>query len=109
MSFLKFFGIAAALSLAIPAAAKSAEKSPVDYIDPMIGAMATIPGSGGGKTFPGPATPFGMVQLSPDTVTGGDNGSGYSWDMNTIEGFSFTHMSGVGWYGEFGNLEVMPQ
>src|SRR5690242_477999 len=41
----------------------------VDYINPMIGA-----GSGGGihgKTFPGAATPFGLVQLSPDTITGG--------------------------------------
>jgi predicted alpha-1,2-mannosidase len=82
-------------------------KSPVAYVDPMIGATTT--GDAAGKTFPGVATPFGMVQLSPDTVTGGDNGSGYSSDMSTIEGFSFTHMSGVGWYGEFGNMQVMPE
>ncbi len=49
-----------------------------------------------------------MVQLSPDTVTGGDNGPGYSWEHKTIEGFSFTHMSGIGWYGDFGNFQVMP-
>ena len=109
MTFMTCIGMVAALSLAMPAVARSSDKSPVDYIDPMIGAMTTIPGAGGGKTFPGPATPFGMVQLSPDTVSGGDNGSGYSWDMKTIEGFSFTHMSGVGWYGEFGNIQVMPQ
>ena len=63
-----------------------------------------------GRHFPRAATLIGMVQLSPDTVTGGDNGSGYSSDMSTIEGFSFLHMSGVGWwYGEFVNLQVMPE
>lgn len=61
-----------------------------------------------GKTFPGVCTPFGLVQLSPDTKTGGDNGSGYSYHHTTIEGFSFTHMSGIGWYGDLGNFLVMP-
>ena len=82
----------------------------VDSINPMIGAI-TLGGYGGhglGKTFPGAATPFGMVQLSPDTITGGDNGCGYSAHHTTIEGFSFTHMTGVGWYGDFGNFQVMP-
>ena len=84
----------------------------VSFVDPIIGAV-TYPNEkignihGFGKTFPGAATPFGTVQLSPDTVTGGDNGSGYSYSHDTIEGFSFLHMSGVGWYGEFGNLQVM--
>src|SRR5713101_4840438 len=77
------------------------------HINPIIGA-STSQALGEGKTFPGPATPFGMVQLSPDTITGGDNAPGYSYDHTTIEGFSFTHMSGVGWYGDFGNLQVMP-
>ena len=87
------------------------------FINPIIGA-STSDLLGAGKTFPGPATPFGMVQLSPDTITGGlkgagypfegDNGPGYSYEHSTIEGFSFMHMSGVGWYGDFGNLQVMP-
>ena len=84
----------------------------VDYINPMIGASTSTEvgrsGHGLGKTFPGPATPFGLVQLSPDTRTGGDNGPGYSWHHPTIEGFSFIHMSGIGWYGDFGNLLVTP-
>ena len=79
----------------------------VDSINPMIGA-STSRDFGEGKTFPGAATPFGLVQLSPDTITGGDNGSGYSWHHHTIEGFSFTHMSGVGWFGDLGNFLVMP-
>jgi putative alpha-1,2-mannosidase len=87
-------------------------KSGVDYVNPIIGAVTygelTEDIHGFGKTFPGAATPFGLVQLSPDTYTGGDNGCGYSWNHKTIEGFSFTHMSGVGWYGELGNFLVMP-
>ncbi len=85
-------------------------KEMVDCINPMIGAI-TLDGYGGhglGKTFPGAATPFGMIQLSPDTITGGDNGPGYSHHHETLEGFSFTHMSGIGWYGDLGNFQVMP-
>jgi len=84
-----------------------ASKPLVDYINPIIGA-STDDRMNPGKTFPGAATPFGLVQLSPDTITGGDNGCGYSYEHTTIEGFSFTHMSGVGWYGDLGNFLVMP-
>ena len=88
------------------------EKQPVDYINPIIGAITygkkTKDAHGFGKTFPGAATPFGLVQLSPDTVSDGDNGSGYSYEHPTIEGFSFTHMSGVGWFGDLGNFLVTP-
>lgn len=34
---------------------------PVDYVDPFIGTGYH------GHTYPGATTPFGMVQLSPDT------------------------------------------
>ncbi|MBP0902982.1 GH92 family glycosyl hydrolase [Mariniflexile gromovii] len=88
------------------------EKQPVDYIDPIIGAITygkkSKDAHGFGKTFPGAATPFGLVQLSPDTVSDGDNGSGYSFEHETMEGFSFTHMSGVGWFGDLGNFLVTP-
>ena len=89
------------------------EELPSRFVNPLIGASASSL-FGEGKTFPGPTTPFGMVQLSPDTTTGGmkgpgyeyegDSAPGYSYEQRTIEGFSFTHMSGVGWYGDFGNL-----
>ena len=81
------------------------------YVDPMIGTVGSVPqGSahGGGKTHPGACYPFGMVQLSPDTMTYGDNGTGYNYCKDTIEGFSFNHMSGIGWYGDLGNLQIMP-
>ncbi len=82
-----------------------------EYIDPIIGTVGDEKATsfhGGGKTHPGACVPGGMVQLAPDTVTGGDNGTGYNYCHNTIEGFSFNHMSGIGWYGDLGNLQVMP-
>lgn len=83
-----------------------------DYVNPFIGASTSISEAGAyhglGKTIPGSTTPFGMVQLSPNTITGGDNGSGYSHEHTTMEGFAFTQMSGVGWYGDLGNFLVMP-
>lgn len=82
------------------------------YVNPFIGASTSVGAAGVyhglGKTIPGATTPFGMVQLSPNTITGGDNGSGYSYEHETIEGFAFTQMSGVGWYGDLGNFLVMP-
>lgn len=82
-----------------------------DYIDPIIGTVGDEQGEsyhGGGKTHPGATYPFGMMQLSPDTTTSGDNGTGYNYCQSTIEGFSVNHMSGIGWYGDLGNLQIMP-
>ena len=73
-----------------------------------IGDMTATSIHGGGKTHPGAVCPFGMVALGPDTFEGGDNGSGYSYHHTTIDGFSINHMSGVGWYGDLGNFQVMP-
>ncbi len=83
-----------------------------EYVNPFIGASTNTSLAraehGLGKTFPGAATPWGMTQLSPNTITGGDNGSGYSYEHTTIEGFAMTQMSGIGWYGDLGNFLVMP-
>ena len=87
-------------------------RKPADYVNPFIGASTSIDKAGEvqglGKTFPGAATPFGLVQVSPNTITGGDNGPGYSYEHTTIEGFAFTQMSGIGWYGDLGNFLVIP-
>lgn len=91
---------------------ESQDKSPADYVNPFIGASTSVGAAevyhGLGKTFPGATTPFGMVQVSPNTITGGDNSPGYSYEHKTIEGFAMTQMSGVGWYGDLGNFLVMP-
>jgi len=99
--------VALVVAVAIMAPVMALAASLVDSINPMVGASTSVE-YGEGKTFPGAATPFGLVQLSPDTITGGDNGPGYSYEHKTIEGFSFLHMSGIGWYGDFGNFLVMP-
>lgn len=85
---------------------------PAKYVNPFVGASTSVGDAGVyhglGKTFPGSTTPYGMVQVSPNTITGGDNGSGYSNEHESIEGFAFTQMSGVGWFGDLGNFLVMP-
>jgi len=90
----------------------AAGQTPADYVNPFIGASTSVAKAGAshglGKTFPGATTPFGMVQISPNTITGGDNGSGYSYEHESIEGFAFTQLSGIGWYGDLGNFLVMP-
>lgn len=83
-----------------------------DYVNPFIGASTDVELAGAyhglGKTFPGADTPYGMVQVSPQTITGGDNGPGYSYQHKTIEGFAMNNMSGIGWNGDLGNFLVMP-
>lgn len=63
----------------------------LNYVNPFIGT------AGHGHTFPGATSPFGMVQLSPDTgLEGWDWCSGYHYSDNSIIGFSHTHLSGTG-------------
>lgn len=99
-------------SAIVGSALTAAAQTPASYVNPFIGASTSTKAAGTyhglGKTFPGADTPFGMVQVSPNTITGGDNGSGYSYEHTSIEGFAFTQMSGIGWYGDLGNFLVMP-
>jgi len=69
----------------------------------------TFIGTGGhGHTFPGATTPYGMVQLSPDTRTlGWDACGGYHFTDSTIIGFSHTHLSGTG-ISDLGDILFMP-
>lgn len=95
-----------------PLKERKGEPALASYVNPFIGASTSTKAGGSyhglGKTFPGATAPFGMVQVSPNTITGGDNGPGYSDEHISIEGFAFTQMSGIGWYGDLGNLLVMP-
>lgn len=71
-------------------------------VDPFIGT------DGHGHTFPGATTPFGMVQVSPDTGTQGwDWCSGYHSSDNSIIGFSHSHLSGTGG-ADLGDILLMP-
>jgi predicted alpha-1,2-mannosidase len=82
------------VGLRFAARADSAEpevKSPPalsDYVRPFVGTQ------GDGDTFCGPTTPFGMVQLAPDSNR--EKCSGFEYNDPTILGFSMTHLSGTG-------------
>ena len=73
----------------VPLAPKAlrAHKTLFSYVDPLIGT------DGGGDTLPGAGAPFGMTLFSPDTHA---PSVGYGYGDHRIEGFSLTHMSGVG-------------
>ena len=80
-----------ALALSCWSCGNHETKTPVELADPMVGTGFH------GHTFPGATTPFGGVQLSPDTRSGNwDACSGYHYSDNTINGFSHTHLSGTG-------------
>jgi predicted alpha-1,2-mannosidase len=64
-----------------------------------------------GNTFPGATVPFGMVRLSPDTVSllgnRASNSSGYYYSDPRIVGFSHTRLVGTG-ATDGGNFMVIP-
>lgn len=114
---------------ATPPSAPSAPSAPgapasaqlTQFVNPLIG---TAPGSSpnptghgaGGNTLPAAGLPAGMVQWGPDTNTTPapnttlEPGSpaGYYFDLNTIAGFSLTHMSGTGGQGNDGEFPILP-
>ncbi len=90
------------------------QRTRASYVNPMIGT------AGMGHTFPGACSPFGIVQLSPETDTIPQNVdgkyqpnvysycAGYQYDDPTIVGFSHTHLSGTG-HSDLGDILIMPQ
>lgn len=106
--------IVPAVLMALAAIQVSAEsRDPSGYVNTFIGT------NGMGHTFPGACTPFGLVQLSPDTDTvphniGGqyqgkayEYCAGYKYSDPTIVGFSHTHLSGTG-HSDLGDILLMP-
>lgn len=74
------------------------------YVRPIIGT------GGHGHTYPGPTTPFGKVQLSPDNKSFSsewDWCSGYHYSDSIIVGFSHTHLAGTG-VSDLGDILIMP-
>jgi len=97
----RLLGVFLGLTLLVTAA-KCSAKTPVDFVNPMIGTDAH------GHVYPGATVPFGMVQLSPDTRTNTwDGSSGYHYSDTSILGFSHNHLTGTG-CADLGNILVMP-
>jgi len=97
---LPVFGMAA------PAAAAPLVEEPASLVNTFIGSQNE------GNTFPGASTPFGMVQISPDTLRANNDDdewshTGYNYDHTRIRGFSQLHPSGVG-CSLGGQLPLMP-
>jgi predicted alpha-1,2-mannosidase len=90
----------AVLTLTLGTEPAAAERDPATHVDPMIGTWPP------GFVFPGAATPFGMVQNSPDT-TGEFAYSGYLATDPIIRGFSLVHLSGPG-VKKGGDIPFMP-
>ena len=74
-------------------------KNPIMEVDPFIGTALD------GHTSPAASSPFGLVQLGPDTVDGGV--AGYHDKDSLILGFSHTHLSGTG-QGDLGDFLFVP-
>src|SRR5579863_1772147 len=83
--------LATLLTLVVSTACAESPTGLAAEVNPLIG-TGFGPGDGV-NLFPGATTPFGMVQLSPDTE---DHGYGYHYTNTAIKGFSMTHMSGPG-------------
>lgn len=91
-----------AVAFILLAAATSFGKSPVDYVNPLIGTAEH------GHVYPGATVPFGMIQLSPDTrVNTWDGCSGYHYSDDRILGFSHNHLTGTG-CADLGNVLLIP-
>jgi putative alpha-1,2-mannosidase len=77
------------------------EFDPLRYVDPFICTEGD-----NGQLYPGPAYPFGMVHLSPETE--GRSHVGYYYENEFIEGFSHLRIGGAGSRGKGGGILVKP-
>ena len=79
-----------------------------ESVNPFIG-TGSIEGALRGNNYPGATTPFGLVQLSPDTreAPDWDCPAGYAYEENTIYGFSHTHLSGTG-AADLADIALLP-
>ncbi|WP_053971122.1 GH92 family glycosyl hydrolase [Mangrovimonas sp. ST2L15] len=113
MNKLSLYSICITTLLFLPFNIFSQQNKLIQFANPMIGTAKM------GHTYPGASSPFGSVQLSPDTdtipfaVNGRYNPdvykycAGYQYEDTTIVGFSHTHFSGTG-HSDLGDLLIMP-
>ncbi|WP_245904136.1 GH92 family glycosyl hydrolase [Dysgonomonas alginatilytica] len=80
-------------------------KSPVDYVNPLVGTQSKHSLSNG-NTYPAIAMPWGMNFWMPQTGKMGDGWS-YSYDADKIRGFKQTHQPSP-WINDYGQFSIMP-
>lgn len=110
--FFKFL-TTSLISIILSIPSYTQDKMKIEYVNPLIGT------NGMGHVFPGACTPFGSVQLSPDTemIPHNIDGvyqketysycAGYQYSDKTILGFSHRHLSGTG-HSDLGDILMMP-
>ena len=101
-----------ALTPATQAAVRAPSAALVNRVDTRVGSAQGAKnfgtGGGAGSTYPGAVAPFGMVQLSPDTIPSfGNYGGGYTYGDHELKGFSLTHISGGG-CAALGDIPILP-
>lgn len=82
-----------------------AKRSPVDYVNPLMGTDSKIYLSNG-NTYPAIAMPWGMNFWIPQTGMIGDGWS-YTYASDKINGFKQTHQPSP-WINDYGQFSVMP-
>jgi predicted alpha-1,2-mannosidase len=90
-------GLALAFGLFLAGTLDEASRAVSDPAAPAADLAALVrpmAGTESGGVFPGAATPFGMVQYSPNTE--GARGGGYRYSHPRTWGFGTTHLSGTG-------------
>lgn len=99
--------IGAALSLFVGTATAqySNSKTPVDWVNPLMGTSSTFELSNG-NTYPAVAVPWGMNFWTAQTGKMGD-GWQYIYTANKIRGFKQTHQPSP-WMNDYGQFSIMP-
>lgn len=88
----------------LPADAICAEKSSVDYVNPLVG--TAIRNKGGLVPFIG--RPFAMTNFVPQTRENKMGRTAYVYDDSLMIGFMASHQPTI-WMGDYGYVSVMPQ
>ena len=83
----------------------SAQKDPVDYVNPLIGTLSK-PSLSTGNTYPAIARPWGMNFWTPQTADMNDTWT-YTYTADKIKGFKQTHQPSP-WIGDYGQFSIMP-
>jgi len=85
----------------IPAVAE-----PIDWVNLLIGTGSGAIGYGG--TMPFVASPFGMVDWTPQTRQNKLGTVSYKYEDTSIAGFMGTHQPAI-WMGDYGYVTLMPE
>jgi predicted alpha-1,2-mannosidase len=106
-SFAGAVALAAAAAFPGLTTAVSSASAAALVSDPASVVNSLVMTTGGGNDFPGADAPFGMVQWSPDSTTGRNDGGGYDYAATQTRGFALTHMAGPG-CGAMGDIPILP-